>query len=240
MSIRTRLIDYDDGHTSYEGLLAWDDAIDGARPGVLVAHTIRGRTAFEEDKAEELAGLGYCALALDVYGKSALGGDDASNLAQMQALKDDREELQKRLLIALQVLRDQPEVGGDQLAAIGFCFGGLCVLDLARCTHDVAGVVSFHGLLEAPRNTGDRTIKAKVLVLHGWADPLATPDKVIALADEMTSMAADWQLHAYGNTVHAFTNPAANDSERGTVYDDAANRRSWIAMQYFLDEIFNR
>lgn len=240
MSIRTRLIDYDDGQTSYEGLLAWDDAIEGARPGVLVAHTIRGRTAFEEGKAEELARLGYCAFALDVYGKSALGGDDASNRAHMEALKEDRDDLQQRLLVALRVLRDQPQVEGDQLAAIGFCFGGLCVLDLARCTHDVSGVVSFHGLLEAPGNTGDRKIKAKVLVLHGWDDPLATPDKVISLTKEMTAMEADWQLHAYGNTVHAFTNPAANDSVRGTVYDAAANRRSWIAMRNFLDEIFSR
>lgn len=239
MSIQTRLVEYDDGHTSYEGMLAWDDAIAGSRPGVLVAHTIRGRTPFEEGKARDLAALGYCAFALDVYGKSALGGDDASNRAHMNDLKADRQELQRRLLLSLRTLKEQPEVNSNHVAAMGFCFGGLCVLDIARSGEDLAGVISLHGLLDAPGNTSGGAIKAKVLVLHGWDDPLATPDRVIALSDEMTAMGADWQLHAYGNTMHAFTNPAANDKDRGTVYDAAANRRSWIATRSFLDELFN-
>jgi len=239
VSIQTRLVEYDDGRITYEGMLAWDDAIAGSRPGVLVAHTIRGRTPFEEGKARDLAALGYCALALDVYGKSGLGGDDASNRAHMDALKADRQELQRRSLLSLRVLKEQPEVDGSHVAAVGFCFGGLCVLDIARTGEDLAGVVSFHGLLDAPGNTSGGVIKAKVLVLHGWDDPLATPDRVIALSDEFTAMEADWQLHAYGNTMHAFTNPAANDKDRGTVYDATANRRSWIAMRNFLDELFN-
>lgn len=239
MSIQTRLVEYDDGLITYEGMLAWDDAIAGSRPGVLVAHTIRGRTPFEEGKARDLAELGYCAFALDVYGKSALGGDDVSNSAHMDALKSDRQALQRRLLFSLRTLKEQPEVDSRQVAAVGFCFGGLCVLDIARTGEDLAGVISFHGLLDAPGNTSGGAIKAKVLVLHGWDDPLATPDRVIALSDEMTAMVADWQLHAYGNTMHAFTNPAANDKDRGTVFNAAANRRSWAAMRNFLDELFN-
>jgi dienelactone hydrolase len=219
-------------------MLAWDDAISGSRPGVLVAHTIRGRTPFEEGKARDLAKLGYCALALDVYGQSALGGDDASNRAHMDALKADRQELQRRLLLSLRVLKEQPEVDSSHVAAMGFCFGGLCVLDIARTGEDLDGVISFHGLLDAPDNTSGGAIKARVLVLHGWDDPLATPDRVVALSDELTAMGADWQLHAYGNTMHAFTNPAANDKDRGTVFSAAANRRSWIAMRNFLDELF--
>lgn len=238
MSIQTRLVKYDDGHITYEGMLAWDDAISGSKPGVLVAHTIRGRTPFEEGKARDLADLGYCAFALDVYGQSALGGDDASNRAHMDALKADRQELQRRLLLSLRVLKEQPEVDSSHVAAMGFCFGGLCVLDIARTGEELDGVISFHGLLDAPGNTSGGAIKARVLVLHGWDDPLATPDRVIALSDELTAMGADWQLHAYGNTMHAFTNPAANDKDRGTVFSAAANRRSWIAMRNFLDELF--
>lgn len=220
-------------------MLAWDNAIGVSRPGVLVAHTIRGRTTFEEAKARDLAELGYCSFALDVYGKSALGGDDASNRAQMDHLKADRRELQRRLSLSLRVLKEQPEVDSRHVAAMGFCFGGLCALDLARSGEELAGVISVHGLLDAPAKTSGGAIKARVLVLHGWDDPLATPDGVIALSDEMTAMGADWQLHAYGHTMHAFTNPAANDKDRGTVYDAAADRRSWIATQNFLDELFN-
>ena len=239
MSVRTRLLEYDDGQTTFEGMLAWDDAIDGACPGVLVAHTIRGRTPFEERKARDLAELGYAAFALDVYGKSALGGDDASNRAHMDALKADRPVLQRRMLLSLQIMKDQPEVDASRVAALGFCFGGLSVLDLARTGEGLAGVISFHGLLEAPGNTAGNTIKARMLALHGWDDPLAPPDRVSAFADEMTAMGADWQLHAYGNTMHAFTNPAADDSKKGTVFNATADRRSWIALRNFLSELFD-
>lgn len=239
MSIQSRLIEYTDGRNRYEGMLAWDDASPGPKPGILVAHTIRGRTAFEEGKAIALAKLGFVGFALDVYGKSQPQRDEAACRAQMEALIADRQELQQRLSLSMRALQEQSQVDARQIAAIGFCFGGLCVLDLARTAKDLAAVISFHGLLDAPGNTAGATAAAKVLVLHGWNDPLAPPEKVVAFADEMTAMGADWQLHAYGNTVHAFTNPAANDATRGTVYDEAADRRSWIAMQNFLGELFN-
>jgi len=239
LSIQTRLVDYDDGQIRYEGKLAWDDTRSGQRPGVLVAHTIRGRTAFEEGKAEELAKLGYAALALDVYGKSELRTDEDNMRRHMMALKADREELERRLSLSLQTLKQQPEVDASRTAAIGFCFGGLCALDLARGGEVLQGAVSFHGLLDAPGGTVASSIDTRILVLHGWDDPLATPDLVLAWADEMTKAGADWQLHAYGATVHAFTNPAANDKARGTVYDASADRRSWLAMTNFLDELFS-
>ncbi|MGI9238009.1 MAG: dienelactone hydrolase family protein [Woeseiaceae bacterium] len=239
MSVKTRLVDYDDGQVNYQGMLAFDDARAGAKPGVLVAHTIRGRTAFEERKAQALAELGYAALAIDVYGKTELRTDDENTRSQMNALKADREKLGRRLALALEVLNLQPEVDASQTAAIGFCFGGLCVLDLARSDEQLAGVVSFHGLLDAPENWATRSIDTKVLVLHGWEDPMATPDSVLELSREMSAAGADWQVHAYGNTVHAFTNPAASDTTRGTVYDAAADRRSWVAMTNFLDELFS-
>jgi dienelactone hydrolase len=156
----------------------------------------------------------------------------------MQPLLDDRPGLQGRMQLALAEMRALPTVDPLRVAAIGFCFGGLCVLDLARSGADLSGVASFHGLLGAPGNTRGNTVGAKILLLHGWDDPMATPDKVLALAHELSGMKAEWQLHAYGNTVHAFTNPLADDASNGLLYDATAERRSWQALQNFLDEIF--
>ena len=238
MSLSHRLIEYSDGETLLEGRLAWDDAGGAARPGVLVAHAWGGRSEYEDGKADRLAELGYAALALDLYGKGRRGSGPEENAALMQPFLDDRAMLQRRMQAALEALRGQSEVDPGRIAAIGFCFGGLCVLDLARTGADIAGVVSFHGLFASPGNTAGNTVRARVLALHGWDDPMAKPDSVIALADELSAMGADWQLHAYGNTVHAFTNPAANDPGMGTVYDAAADRRSWQAMTNFLNEVF--
>lgn len=238
MAIRHRLIDYSDGDVLLEGRLSHDDAIAGPRPGVLVSHTIAGRGPLEENKAERLAEAGYAAFALDLYGKGVRGETLEENRALMDAQLADRAAMQRRLLVSLSTMRDQEEVDAGRCAAIGFCFGGLCVLDIARTGEDLAGVVSFHGLLGAPGNTAGNRILSRVLVLHGWDDPMATPESVDALAAEMSAMGADWQLHAYGNTMHAFTNPAANDRDRGTVYDAVADRRAWQAMLNFFDELF--
>ncbi len=238
MAIQNRLIEYCDGDVLLEGRLSYDDRLSGARPGILVAHTIAGRAALEESKAERLAEQGYAAFALDLYGKGVRGETLEENRALMNAQLNDRAAMQRRLLASLNTLRAQPEVESARVGAIGFCFGGLCVLDLARTGADLAGVASFHGLFSAPGNTVGNRIRAKVLVLHGWDDPMATPDDVNSLAKEMSAMGADWQLHAYGNTMHAFTNPVANDLQRGTVYDADADRRSWQAMTNFFDELF--
>ena len=238
MGLQHRLIEYRDGSTLLEGRIAWDDASHGPRPGVLVSHAWGGRSAYEDGKADRLAELGYAALAVDLYGKGRRGSGPAENAALMQPFLDDRAMLQGRMQVSLDTLRAQPEVDAGKVAAIGFCFGGLCVLDLARSGADVAGVVSFHGLFAPPGNTAGNFVRARILALHGWDDPMATPDSVEALANELSSMGADWQLHAYGNTMHAFTNPAANDVAMGTVYDEVADRRSWQAMTNFLDELF--
>mgnify|MGYP001546938595 FL=1 len=238
MSLQSRLIEYRDGDTVLEGRIAFDDSIEGPRPGVLVSHAWSGRSDFEDGKADDLARLGYAAMALDLYGQGVRGSGPEENAALMQPFLDDRAMLQQRLLRSLATLREQDEVDAGKVAAIGFCFGGLCVLDIARTGEDLAGVVSFHGLFGAPGNTAGNRVRAKVLALHGWNDPMAPPDAVDGLASELTSMGADWQLHAYGNTMHAFTNPAANDADMGTVYNANADRRSWQAMTNFLDELF--
>jgi dienelactone hydrolase len=204
----------------------------------LVSHAWGGRSEFEENKADTLAELGYAGFALDLYGKGVLGSNAEENRDLMQPFLDDRAKLQSRMRLAVEVLRKQKEVDASRIAALGFCFGGLCVLDLARSGADIRGVASFHGLLGAPQNTAKMNISAKILVMHGWDDPMATPEQVLALANELTAKGADWQLHAYGNTVHAFTNPGANDADFGTVYSAAADKRSWQSLQLFLAEIF--
>ena len=238
MSLQHRLVEYRDGNTVLEGRIAFDDRSSGPRPGVLVAHAWGGRSDFEDGKADGLAELGYAAFALDLYGKGVRGSGPEENAALMQPFLDDRPMLQQRLRASLSAMREQPEVDADRVAAIGFCFGGLCVLDIARTGEDVAGVVSVHGLFGPPGNTAGNDISARVLALHGWDDPMATPDQVDALAEELTSMGADWQLHAYGNTMHAFTNPAANAPDMGTVYSAAADKRSALAISNFLEELF--
>ncbi len=239
MSIVTTTVNYLDGDTLLEGFIAYDDAIAGRRPAVLVNHAWGGRDRFVEEKAKKLAELGYVGFALDMYGKGVLGSGPEENAKLMQPFIDDREMLQNRIRAAVANVRLLPWVEDRQIAAIGFCFGGLCVLDLARTGIDIKGVVSFHGLLGAPGNTAGNKIKAKVLVLHGHDDPLAPIEQVVALQKELTEAGADWQLHSYGNTMHAFTNPLANDPDFGTVYQADADRRSWISMKSFLAEIFS-
>ncbi|TSE25798.1 dienelactone hydrolase family protein [Tepidimonas aquatica] len=237
MTIQTRTIDYTHDGVTFEGLLAWDDTASGPRPAVAVAHAWAGRSAFEDGKARALAEAGYVGFAMDVYGKGKRGSNNEENAALMTPLVQNRPLLQARLGAALATLAQQPEVDAQRLAAIGFCFGGLSVLDMARCGLPLRGVVSFHGLFTPPGNTAGRRIDAKVLALHGWDDPMAKPEAVLAFAQEMTAAGADWQLHAYGGTMHAFTNPQANDPGFGTVYSARADARSWQAMRNFLAEV---
>ncbi|MEE4277847.1 MAG: dienelactone hydrolase family protein [Halieaceae bacterium] len=238
MALKERTLVYDIDGAPHEGLLVWDDANMGPRPGVLVAHAWAGRTEFEDDKARWLAAQGYVGFALDVYGQGVRGSSTEENAALMTPFMEDRARLQKHLLAALTAMREQSEVDAARCAGIGFCFGGLCMLDLARIGTEVAGVVSVHGLLTPPGNTEGRAIGTSVLCLHGYDDPMAPPESVLELAKEMSAAGADWQLHAYGGTVHAFTNPQAQDPDFGTVYSERASRRAHAAMIDFLAELF--
>ena len=235
MTFAVRNFDYDIDGKTHEAVLAGDGS---PRPTVLICHAWAGRSEFEGDKAKAIAELGYTGVAIDLYGKGVLGTSAAENEALMTPFVQDRAMLQARLNSIVDIVKGQPECNASRVAAIGFCFGGLCVLDLARARADVNGVVSFHGLLGAPGNTSDNQINAKVLALHGWDDPMAPPNDVEKFGQEMTAAKADWQLHAYGGVMHAFTNPAANDPDFGTVYDANADRRSWVAMTNFLAELF--
>ena len=240
MNIRTRTIDYRDGTQVLEGFMCCDAAAPGPVPGVLVAHTWRGRSEYEEKKARQLAELGYAGFALDLFGKGVLGSSLEENRALIQPFMDDRSLLARRMQLAVDELRRQDEVDETRVAAIGFCFGGLCVLDLARSGSDVNAVASFHGLLTPPPDAGSGPIRSKILAMHGWDDPMAPPEHLVALGRELTGKQADWQIHAYGNAMHAFTNPLADNPDFGTVYQPDADRRSWASMQTFLTEVLAR
>lgn len=235
MAVETQVIDYADGELALRGVFARDPEA-GPRPGVLVAHAWGGRTPFEDEKAVWLAERGYVGFAIDVYGAGVLGADPEENAALMQPFLDDRALLLRRLKAGLEVLEAQESVDASRTAIMGFCFGGLAALDLARCGADIAGAISIHGIFAPPPET--HPIKAKVLALHGWDDPMATPQDVVAFGEEMTTAGADWQLHGYGGTLHAFTNPEANDPAMGVAYSETASRRCFKAIESFLAEIF--
>lgn len=238
MAIVENTLVYHDGSTELEAFFAFDDSVTARRPGVLISHTWGGRDSFVAEKARKLAALGYVGFALDMYGKGILGTGPSENALLMKPFMDDRAKLQRRIKAALLTLKTLPWVDAKKTAAIGFCFGGLCVLDLGRTGADICGVVSFHGLLEAPGNTRGTKIKAKILALHGYDDPMAIPEQALAFQQEITEAGADWQFVSYGHTMHAFTNPNANNPDFGTVYQADADRRSWRAMTDFLSEIF--
>ncbi len=238
MKIISNTVDYLDRDTVLDGFFAYDEAIEGRRPVVLVCHAWGGRDEFVENKAIKLAEMGYLAFALDMYGKGVRGANPEENARLMQPFMEDRAMLQQRIKAALAAVRLMPWADDNNIAAIGFCFGGLCVLDLARSGAEISGVVSFHGLFIPPDNIAQPDIKAKILMLHGHDDPMVPVEQVIAIQQEFTEAGADWQMHVYGNTMHAFTNPVANDPDFGTVYQPDADKRSWIAMQNFLTEIF--
>ncbi|RLA56299.1 MAG: carboxymethylenebutenolidase [Gammaproteobacteria bacterium] len=238
MAIQHRLVEYTDGDTLLEGYLAYDDTVSGSRPCIIIAHTWAGRSEFECKQADKLARLGYVGFALDMYGKGVLGNGPEENEVLMTPFMEDRPALQQRMAAALATAGQQPEVDAAKMASMGYCFGGLCSLDLARTSSSILGAVSFHGLFLAPGNTEGNKVSAKVLCLHGNDDPMVPVDSVIGLEKELTEAGADWQIHAYGNTLHAFTNTDAASPEMGMAYSATADRRSWTSLVNFLEEVF--
>ena len=236
--MHTEEITYQHETCIMKAYLAYDEKITSQRPAILITHDWSGRNEFACQKAEKMATLGYIGFAVDMYGEAQVGTNNEEKMALIAPLKENRALVQARMLAALKTLKTQPHVDTNKIAAIGFCFGGMCVLDLARTGTDMSGVVSLHGLLDKAQNIETQTIKTKVLVLHGYDDPMVPPEQVNYFASEMTKAKADWQVHIYGNTQHAFTNPIANDPKLGTVYNAVADKRSWRTMKNFFDEVF--
>ncbi len=207
------------------------------RPGVIIFPTVMGVSNLELGFARQLVHLGYTGFVADLFGKTFRGAPRDVMFGELERLRGDRASLRERLLAVVESARAQDAIEADRIVAIGYCFGGGCALDLARSGIDIAGVASFHGLLDPP-GLEARPIKAKTLVFHGWDDPLAKPDVVVALGHELTAAGADWQLHAYGHVAHGFTNPGAKGAVPGVVYNKLAAERSWTSLINFLEEIF--
>ncbi len=240
-AVRTETVEYKQDGAVLEGYLAYDDAVKGARPGVLVVHEWWGINDYIKKRTEQLAQLGYIAFAADIYGKGirAKTREEAMDLAGQFRSGTDRTLLRARAQAGLDVLKKYPLTDAKRVAAIGYCFGGTAVLELARSGAELTGVVSFHGRLDTPDRAEAKNIKGKVLVLTGADDPSVKPEQVFAFEDEMRKAGVDWYLVAYGNAVHSFTNPASGaDNAKGAAYNEKADLRSWQAMRDFFGEIF--
>jgi len=233
--IKTKTIEYKDGDTTLEGVLVWDDAVKTPRPGVLVVHQWLGVTDYEKRRAEQLAKLGYVAFCADIYGKGVRPKDTKEAGVEAGKYKSDRKMLRARVNAGLAALKTSELVDAKHVAAIGYCFGGTTVIELARSGADVAGVVSFHGGLDSPTPADGKNIKGKVLACHGADDPFVSAKDLTAFEDEMRLARVDWTLIKYGGAVHSFTQPmAGNDNSKGAAYNEKADIGSWKAMETFL------
>ena len=236
----TQNVAYQQDGTALEGYLAYDDAIKGPRPGVLVVHEFWGLNDYVKIRARQLAEMGYVALAADMYGKGVVT-KDPQEARRLAGHLRGTPLLRQRALAAFQLLKQNKLVDLQRLAAIGFCFGGTTVLELAYSGADLAGVVSFHGGLIPLKPEDAKNVKAKFLVLHGADDPLVKPEEIAAFQDGLRKAGVDWQMIYYGDAVHSFTNPdAGNDKSKGAAYNAPAAARSWKQMQLFFQEIFSR
>lgn len=232
----TQSFDYTLDGLEFDGVL-----LDGTHPGaptVLVFHGMEGRSDAQVEFCRRLAALGYRAVAVDVFGRDVTTAGPDACAATMDGFLKDRNALRDRIIGVVEAVRRLPDVDGAAVAAIGFCFGGLCVLDAARHGVGLRAVGAFHGLLTALPEALDAPIDTKIAVYHGWEDPYAPPADVVALAAELTERGADWQVHAYGHAVHAFMATFANAPERGIQYDATTAARAWACLVDLLRETF--
>jgi len=238
-AIQTQLVEYTSEGATFEGYLAYDDAVTAPKPGVLIVHQWKGITAYEQERARMLAALGYVAFCADIYGQGVRPAETKDASALAGKYKNDRPLYRQRLQAALDTLAAQPQVEKSKLAAIGYCFGGTGALEVARTGAPVRGVVSFHGGLGSPTPADAANIKGEVLVLHGEDDPFVPPAEVAAFRDEMAAAKVTYELVAYPGAVHSFTHWTAGDNvASGVAYNKEADEKSWDAMKAFLARLF--
>jgi len=236
--IHTQVIQYQHGQTSLQGQLAYDDAFPGLRPGILVVHEWWGLNEYAKNRAKQLAALGYVTFALDMYGqgKHTQHPDQAK---QWSSPFYGNPIMRQRAQAGLDILAQHEQVDPNRVAAIGYCFGGTTVLELAYSGADIKGAVSFHGGLPAPKPQDLPRTKAKLLICHGADDPFTPQERVDAFRQALQGSTIDWQFITYGNAKHSFTNPGADQTGiEGLAYSPTADQRSWQQMKLFFDELF--
>jgi dienelactone hydrolase len=237
--LQTNPVDYKDGDTALEGYLAVAKNVQGKQPGILLVPDWMGVKEPYQKIADKLANMGYTAFVADIYGKGVRPGNNEEAAGLATKYKSDRKLFRQRVLAGLEELKKQPNVDHSKIAAIGYCFGGTAVLELARAGAPILGVVTFHGGLDSPNPDDGKNIKAKVLVLHGADDPFVKPPEIAAFQDELRKGNVDWQMVFYSDAVHSFTQPkAGTDKSKGNAYNEKADKRSWKAMEDFFGEIF--
>jgi dienelactone hydrolase len=230
-------IRYSDGNTQLTGVLVDDDARQDRGPGILVIHGGAGLDDHAEGRAQRLAGLGYVVFACDMYG-DGVAGDRQRVMSCINELRADRRRLCERAKAGIDVLVSHSQVDG-RVAAVGYCFGGMTVLELARGGVDLAGAVCVHGSLSTTRPAEPDGVKPRILVCHGALDPHGPPAHVVAFIEEMNHAAADWQLIVYGGAMHGFTHETATGQTPGVMYHAPSDARSSVAIQRFLEELFS-
>ncbi|MFN9719668.1 MAG: dienelactone hydrolase family protein [Planctomycetota bacterium] len=239
--IKTEIIEYKDSEVTLEGFIAWDSAKSGRMPGVMVVHQWMGLTDYEKGRCRQLAELGYVAFAVDIYGQGIRPTSMQDAAKQSGIYKTDRQLYRHRLNLGLTQLKTHPNVAADRVGAIGYCFGGTGVLELARSGAAVSGVVSFHGGLDSPTPADGRNIRSSILVCHGADDPFVPQKDIEAFTKELNEAKVDWQMINYSGAVHSFTQPmAGNDNSRGAAYNAKADKRSWEAMKAIFGEVLAR
>ncbi len=237
--VQLKSITYSHGEVPLEGVMAWDDAIEGRRPGILVVHEWWGLNDYARTRAEQLAALGYVALAVDMYGKGKVTTHADEAKQWMQQITTNVEMWQARAREGLQILQADPRVDPTRLAAIGYCFGGATVMQIVYNGAPVKGVVSFHGSLPLPPSSLTIKNSAKILIAHGAADPFLTQDHIAKFKFALDGAGLDWYMVTYGGAQHGFTNPSADQyGMKGVQYQEQADRRSWEHMKLFFDELF--
>ena len=237
--VESKAVPYTYGEGSFEGFLAWDDSVKGQRPGILVVHEWWGLNEYARSRVEQLAGLGYVAFAVDMYGKGKVTThpEKASEWAKLTA--DNVDEWLGRAREGLKLLQADPKVDPTRLAAIGYCFGGATVMQLVYGGAPVKGVVSFHGSLPLPPNANPINNSAKVLIAHGASDPFLTSEHIEQFKAALDNAEIDWQMIQYGGAQHSFSNPSANQyGVKGVEYHKQADQRSWMHMRQFFRELF--
>lgn len=243
-TVQTREIVYESEGQRMVGYYAYDDALSGERPGVVVVHEFWGLNDYAKRRARDLAALGYAAFAIDMYGDGKNTEHPEDAMGYMKAALQDPKTAKRRFDRGVKMLREQPQTDDQRIAAIGYCFGGKVVLDAARRGKELAGVVSFHGPLVTNNPATPGSVKTRILVEHGASDSVVTPDQVQAFKQEMDAAGASYEFVTIQGAKHSFTNPDADRLSHGEHggpdigYNKAADESSWADMQAFLKKVF--